>query len=442
MSPASSITVRYPGFPLGEKPEGPIAVSQWATPLVWQFFKDFTLGELIINLPDGSQRRLGHGQTTEQSQRWPQLKAQMVINHPRFFKAIVKAGDIGLAESYVQGDWDSPNVAAVLRWFIINTVNRYPNGDMRSVWQVNLAQWINRWAHRLRPNSLEGSQLNIRAHYDLSNPFFQLFLDPTMAYSSGKFTAMDEDLETAQNNKFESLCQKLRLRPSDHLLEIGTGWGGLAVYAAKQYGCQITTVTISKAQYDGAMARIQQAGVEHLVTLKLCDYRQLTGQFDKIVSVEMIEAVGDAYYEVFFAQCQRLLKPHGLLCLQMITCPDDRYNLLKQHVDFIQKYIFPGSLLPSLDRIQQALRQCTALTMFELEDMGNSYARTLTLWDNNFLNQLKAVKQMGFDDAFIRKWHYYLQYCEAAFATRNITVVQALYSRANNPTLVETLQWV
>jgi cyclopropane-fatty-acyl-phospholipid synthase len=420
---------------------GQSQASHWAMPLVWKFFKRFTLGQLTMLLPDGTQRQLGGSVGQAELALWPSLKAHMHIVDARFFSMILKSGDIGLAEAFIAGYWHSDNVVAVIRWFILNTLHAYPKGNMNGAWQVNLARWVNRFQHRLRPNTVTGSLANIQAHYDLSNPFFQLFLDPSMAYSSGKFLALNDDLETAQQQKFESLCQKLRLRPTDHLLEIGSGWGGLAVYAAAQFGCRVTTVTVSKAQYDGALDRVKQAGLTHLVQVQLCDYRQLTGQYDKLVSVEMIEAVGDAYYETFFAQCQALLKPHGLMVLQMITCPDDRYELVKGHVDFIQKYIFPGSLLPSLHRVQLALRRTGDWFLHELEDLGNSYARTLALWNQNLQAQQQQVLNMGFDEAFVRKWHYYLQYCEAAFATRNITVVQVVYTRPNNPLLVEALAW-
>jgi cyclopropane-fatty-acyl-phospholipid synthase len=431
---ASYLKRLYPDFPLGQPGK---TTSSWGMPLVWQFFKRFTLGDMLMVLPDGSKRRLGGQLMTELALSWPNLKAEMTVHDTRFFDAVIKSGDIGLAEAYMLGYWDSDHVASVLRWFIINSIYAYPKGDMRGVWHVNLVRWVNRLEHRLKPNTKQGSQKNIVTHYDLSNPFFQLFLDPSMAYSSGLFLDEQDDLDAAQTNKFEALCQKLRLRPSDHLLEIGSGWGGFAVYAAKHYDCQVTTVTISNAQYQGALQRIRAAGLDHKIEVKLCDYRELTGQFDKIVSVEMIEAVGDAFYETFFAQCHHLLKPHGLLVLQMITCPDDRYTLIKTHIDFIQKHIFPGSLLPSLDRIQQAVRASTDLFLHELKDLGNSYSRTLAIWDKNFLQQLPATRQLGFDDTFIRKWHYYLEYCQAAFATRNITVVQAIYTRANNPILVE-----
>jgi cyclopropane-fatty-acyl-phospholipid synthase len=436
---ASALKRLYPSYPVGEP--APKKAETWSMPLVWQFFKRFTLGDLLMVLPDGSKRRLGGQMFNPDVMSWPSLRAEMVVHDGRFFDCVVKSGDIGLAEAYMQGYWDSDNVAAVLCWFIVNTVHAYPKGDMGAVWQVNLARWVNRLQHRFRPNTVAGSQKNIESHYDLSNPFFQLFLDPTMAYSSGLFQDELDDLESAQHNKFEALCQKLRLRPHDHLLEIGSGWGGFAVYAASHYGCRVTTVTVSQAQYEGACQRIHQAEMDHKVDVKICDYRDLTGQYDKIVSVEMIEAVGDAYYDTFFAQCQQLLKPNGLLVLQMITCPDDRYQLVKSHVDFIQKHIFPGSLLPSLDRIHQSVRSTTDLFMHQLDDLGNSYARTLAIWDRNFLQQLASIELLGFDATFIRKWHYYLQYCEAAFATRNITVVQAVYTRANNPTLLEAFSW-
>jgi cyclopropane-fatty-acyl-phospholipid synthase len=297
----------------------------------------------------------------------------------------------------------------------------------------------NRILHLLRPNSLQTSRRNISEHYDLGNDFYKLFLDPTMTYSSALFNSPEQTLEAAQIAKYAALCRKLKLKRTDHLLEIGSGWGGFSCHAAKNYGCRITTVTISEEQFKYAQARFKTEGVADRVEIKLMDYRQITGQFDKIASIEMLEAVGHAYHEIYFAKCNELLKPDGLLGLQVITCPDARYESLRKNVDWIQKHIFPGSLLLSVGRVNQALNRTGDLFLHDSLDLGNSYAKTLRLWRDRFNEQLLAVRLLGFDEKFIRKWNYYFSYCEAAFAMRNISVVQAVYTRPNNPTLKNQL---
>jgi cyclopropane-fatty-acyl-phospholipid synthase len=233
------------------------------------------------------------------------------------------------------------------------------------------------------------------------------------------------------------MCRKLRLQEADHLLEIGSGWGTLAIHAARKYGCRVTTITISEQQFAYVKQRIAESGLSSKIEVRMCDYRDMEGIFDKIVSIEMIEAVGDRYMETFFSAINRLLKPNGLVGLQMITCPDSRYEILRDNVDFIQKYIFPGSLLPSIGRINVALNRTGSLHFFEIEDIGLSYAKTLDIWHDNFNNRLIEVKALGFDDRFIRKWNYYFKYCSAAFAMRNITAVQAIFTRPNNLTIAE-----
>jgi cyclopropane-fatty-acyl-phospholipid synthase len=299
---------------------------------------------------------------------------------------------------------------------------------------MNLAHKV---AHVLRPNSLRTSRRNIAEHYDLSNEFFALWLDPTMTYSAGYWDSPEMTLEQAQMRKYDVLCRKLRLQPSDHVLEIGSGWGGFSMHAAKNFGCRVTTVTISQAQFDEASRRIASAGLAGRIDLRLQDYRQLTGQFDKIASIEMLEAVGDKYLDGYFSQCHRLLKRKGLLGLQYITCPDAQYAVLRRGVDFIQRHIFPGSLLNSIGRVNQALNKTGDLFLHDLDDMGPYYARTLHVWRENFHRALDEVRAQRFDETFIRKWDYYLAYCEAAFASRHISVVQAIYTRADN----ETLDW-
>jgi cyclopropane-fatty-acyl-phospholipid synthase len=256
-----------------------------------------------------------------------------------------------------------------------------------------------------------------------------------MTYSSALFIDPAQTLEQAQIAKYDRLCRHLRLRSEDHVLEIGSGWGGFSLHAAKNYGCKITTVTISQEQYNYARQLFQKENLAGQVEIKFQDYRKLTGQFDKIVSIEMLEAVGDEYLETYFAKCHEVLKPGGLLALQMITCPDSRHESLRKNVDWIQKHIFPGSLLLSIHRVNEALRRTGDLFLHDLKDLGLSYAETLKRWRIAFNRNEDAVRTLKFDTCFIRKWNYYLSYCEAAFAMRNISVVQAVYTRPNNSTL-------
>jgi cyclopropane-fatty-acyl-phospholipid synthase len=300
---------------------------------------------------------------------------------------------------------------------------------------LNLLKFYNRALHLLRPNSVGTARRNISEHYDLGNDFYRLWLDPTMTYSSAYFTAPAQTLEAAQIAKYDALCRKLRLIPGDHVLEIGSGWGGFACHAVRHYGCRVTTVTISVEQFNYARERFLREGLADRVDIRLEDYRRLTGKFDKIVSVEMMEALGDRYLETYCAKLHALLKPDGLIGLQYITVPDSRHAELKSDVDWIQKHIFPGSLLLSIGRVNHALNRTGDLFLHHLEDLGLSYARTLRAWFDAFNARLADVRALGFDERFIRKWNYYLQYCEAAFAMRNISVVQAIYTRPNNPRL-------
>ncbi len=395
---------------------------------VLQALGQMTLGCLQLELPDGTKKTIG--------QPGAAVAANVRVLNWNFFKHCVLFGDIGFGEAYVDGDWDTDDIARVISWFILNVENAPAmSGSRGKKFVINLLGGWNRLRHWLRPNSLATSRRNISEHYDLGNDFYKLFLDPTMTYSSALFESPDETLEQAQTAKYDRLCRQLKLKPGEHVLEIGSGWGGFSRHAAKNYGVQITTVTISEEQFKFAGDLFQSEGVADRVKIKLMDYRRLTGQFDKIVSIEMLEAVGDAYLETYFAKCHEVLKPGGLLALQMITCPDSRYDSLRKNVDWIQKHIFPGSLLLSVHRVNQALRRTGDLYLHDLKDLGLSYAETLRRWRVAFNQHESAVRALKFDSRFIRKWNYYLSYCEAAFARRNITVVQAIYSRPNNPTL-------
>ncbi len=386
-------------------------------------------GRLEVTMPDG--QVLSLGDSPEEG------SAALTVTNPDFFTKCVLYGDVGFGEAYVDGDWETDDIADVIRWLILN-VQDAPgmSGSSAGAGLINLLSAANRLTHLLRPNSRRISRRNIREHYDLGNELYELFLDKSMTYSSGLFQG-DETLEEAQEAKYRRLCEQLRLKSGDHVLEIGCGWGGFCCYAARHYGCRVTAVTISQAQLDYARARIEREGVADRVRIKLCDYRDLTGTFDKIVSIEMLEAVGEAYVDGYFAKCAKLLKPNGLLALQMITCPDGRYQSFRKGVDWIQKHIFPGSLLMSVGRVNQAVNRTGQLFLHDLKDMGTSYTRTLRLWRERFNARLDEARGLGFDEAFIRKWNYYLSYCEAAFDMRNISVTQVVFTRPNNLTLSE-----
>lgn len=394
--------------------------------LVLKTLAPLARGKLVLELPGGEERAFGG--------LYPGIGARIVVRDEAFFRKCVVSGPIGLGEAYVDGDWETPDLARVIAFFILNadsTAGMRTEGGRPGV-GIGLLNAYNRLLHKRRPNSLKTSRRNISEHYDLSNEFFKLWLDPTMTYSSAYFDPADLSLEAAQTKKYDQLCQKLQIAADDEVLEIGTGWGGFSLHAAGTYGCRVTTVTISEEQFAEATARIAAAGLADRVTVRLEDYRNIKGQFDKIVSIEMIEAVGDAYLNTFVATCGRLLRPNGLLGLQMITCPDRQFRILRDGVDFIQKHIFPGSLLVSQARMTEAFNQTGWLNLFDWEDMGLFYAKTLRTWAERFEDQREAVRALGFDERFLRKWGYYLRYCEAAFGTRHISVVQAIYTRPNN----------
>lgn len=415
--------------------EGKIATSPQAQSpgfyerMVVNTLSKFKLGGLLLTLPDGRELRFG-------DPRSPTNNAVIRVRNPEFFRQIALYGNVGFGEAYVEGDWETDDIAAVISWFIQNIVAlQGSRASSTRLAGTNLLKAYNRVLHLLRPNSVKTSRRNISEHYDLGNDFYSLWLDETMTYSSGRFTGGAKTLEEAQHAKYEALCQKLQLKATDHVLEIGCGWAGFCTYAPRQYGCRVTCLTISEEQRKYATERVKREGLDHLVEIRLQDYRHVTGQFDKIASIEMLEAVGDNYVDAYFAKCHEVLKPDGLLAFQVITVPDCRYANLKRGVDWIQKHIFPGSLLLSLGRINEAINKTGDMFLHGIEDLGASYVKTLGLWHERFNAKVDDVKSLGFDERFIRKWNFYLQYCQAAFATRNISVVQAVYTRPNNPSL-------
>lgn len=387
-----------------------------------------TAGCLHLELPGGATQVIG---TPDDGP-----PATLRVLDPDFFRKVTLFGDVGFGESYVDGDWETDDIRRVISWAILNIENTSTlTGSKVRVGLLNVLKVFNRAGYLLRPNTIRAARQNIAEHYDLGNEFYSLWLDPTMTYSGAHFTALDQSLESAQFAKYDSLCQKLRLVPSDHVLEIGTGWGGFASHAVRNYGCRVTTLTISQAQFDFARARFAREGIAGRIDLQFQDYREITGQFDKIASIEMMEAIGDRYLETYCAKLHAALKPNGLVGVQYITVPDCRHEQLKRGIDWVQKHIFPGSLLLSVSRVCAAMNRSSDLFLHHLEDLGLSYARTLRHWCGNFNARLGEVRALGFDDRFIRKWNYYLEYCEAAFAMRNISVVQAIYTRPNNALL-------
>ena len=372
-------------------------------------------GEITLNDQAGTTR---HGQPAE-------LHASIQVHEPSFFREAIAGGTLSVAESYLRGDWDCDDLTTLFRIFIRNldATDRLDQGIAR------LAGMGQRLYHWWRANSRSGSRRNIGAHYDLGNDFFRLWLDDTLAYSSGIFLSPEATLHEASLEKFDRVCLKLDLRPADHLLEIGSGWGGLAIHAAQNYGCRVTTTTISKEQFDVADERIQAASLAGQVSLLQQDYRDLTGQFDKLVSIEMVEAVGHKYLDQFFRQCGKLLRPDGSLVLQAIVMPERGYAKYLRNVDFIQRYIFPGGCLPSLDAILQSVGRATDMRFVHAEDFAPHYAETLRRWRRTFQQRLDDVRQLGYSEEFIRLWHYYLCYCEATFEERHVGVVQIQFDK-------------
>jgi cyclopropane-fatty-acyl-phospholipid synthase len=353
------------------------------------------------------------------------LAATLTVANPRFYGLAAFSGTVGVGEAYVQGDWRCDNLTALVRIVLCNrsVLESVDSGLARA------AQPLLRIFHWLQNNTRRGSARNISAHYDLGNDFYALMLDETMAYSCGIFARPEATLAEASRAKFEAACRKLELQPDDHLLEIGSGWGGLAIHAAQQYGCRVTTTTISREQHRFVVERIRQLGLDLRIEVLLQDYRDLKGQYDKLVSIEMIEAVGANFLDTYLRKCAALLKDQGAMLLQSITLQDQFYERALRTVDFIQRFVFPGSFIPSLNAIGSSLRRVTDLKVFHLEDIGPHYGRTLALWRDNFHARLADVRRLGFQERFIRLWEFYLSYCEAGFEERRLGDVQMLLTK-------------
>ena len=393
---------------LGVKPR-PGLLDGLAKRIVLGQLRGLKNGTLFIR--DGQQQQVfGYDQPGQP------LTATVTVNDPRFYADVAFGGSIGAGESWMHGCWDCDDLVSLVRLMVRNR-------DLLDGMEGGLA-WLSRplqkffhWANR---NTRQGAERNIAAHYDLGNDFFRLWLDASMMYSCAIFETEDATLGEAQQTRLERVCRRLELRPEDHLVEIGTGWGSLAIYAASHYGCRVTTTTISRQQYELARQRVRAAGLQDRVTLLLEDYRDLAGQYDKLVSLEMIEAIGCEQYDTYFAKCAQLLRPGGRMLIQAITIEDERFEQYRKNVDFIQRYIFPGSCLPSQKVMRETIARVSDMTITSLEDIGLHYATTLNHWRRNFLQQLDEVRALGYPEEFIRMWEFYLCYCEGGFLERSI----------------------
>ncbi len=383
--------------------------------------KSLEIGSLVL-IDAGETHRFGSENTVP--------AATIEVLHPQFWADAAFGGTVGAGESFIHGTWRCNDLTALVR---IMVLNRDLMNGMERGWALVTAP-TRRALHWLNRNSKEGSQRNIAAHYDLGNDFFALFLDPTLAYSCGIFDLSESTLHEASLAKFREICTKLDLKPTDHLVEIGTGWGGLAIYAAESYGCRVTTTTISREQYTHSVQRVCEAGLADRIDVRMEDYRDLkippgTSGFDKLVSVEMIEAVGAQYLDTYFATCSRLLKPEGAMLLQAITIQDQFYDEALKNVDFIQRFIFPGSFIPSVTAITGSVTRATDMKVSHLRDIGPHYATTLRRWREAFFARLPEIRALGLPDTFIRMWDFYFCYCEGGFAERQLGNVHMLLTK-------------
>lgn len=385
------------------------------------FWRRSLLGKLV-GLREGSLTVIEGDQGQTFGQAGDPLRATIRVLDASAWKQMALGGSVGCAEAWMDGLWDCDDPVALVRIFVRNR-------DILDGMEGGLAQLagtVLRWWHARRRNTRDGSRRNIAAHYDLGNEFFELFLDPSLMYSSAIYVRPEDSLEQAQQRKLDRICRKLELQAGQRVVEIGTGWGGFAIHAARHYGVQVTTTTISRRQHELAKERVAAAGLSDRITLLLEDYRDLRGQFDRLVSIEMIEAIGHQYLGTYFRQVGNLLKPDGAALIQAITIEDHRYLRALKEIDFIKRHIFPGSFIPSVSAMLTAAARSSDLKLGHLEDIGPSYALTLRAWRERFLEQLAQVRAQGYSEAFIRMWHWYLAYCEGGFLERSIGDVQML----------------
>jgi cyclopropane-fatty-acyl-phospholipid synthase len=415
----SSRTTAAPASPLRSGASAPArgsSLDRIARATLFRSLKRMHRGALEIRCPDGLQRLFEGGE--------PGPRVRIDVHDPRFFSRMLLDGETGAGEAYIRGEWSTDSLVEAVRLGILNR-GRLKRGSPL-FWIGAVRAWI---GHQMRRNTRSRARQNIEAHYDLGNEFFELFLDPSMTYSCAFFLDSGQDLEDAQLTKYRRVARKARLQAGQHLLEIGCGWGGFAEVAAREFGCRVTGITISESQAAYARERMQRAGLEDRVSIELRDYRSLDGLFDRIVSIEMLEAVGHRYLPRFFEACDRVLAPGGRAVVQVITIPDERYGRYRLRPDFIQKFIFPGAHLPSLGAMRRAMRERTRLDVSELEDIAEHYGPTLARWRERLLELRSQVHALGFDDGFVRRWEYYFAYCEAAFRTRYIADLQLVLSR-------------
>jgi cyclopropane-fatty-acyl-phospholipid synthase len=408
-------------------PQG-ISESETARPGMLAALARRALFQKLGQLQDGELRLVDGSEVMRFGRRSARcgLSVTLTVQDPKFYALAAFGGTVGAGESYIYGHWRCDNLTSLIR---IMVVNRTVMEGMERGLAARSAATARRLLHWANRNSKSGSARNIAAHYDLGNDLYRLMLDDTMAYSCGIFLHEEATLEEASIAKFDAVCRKLALTSADHLVEIGTGWGGLAIHAAQNYGCRVTTTTISREQHDFAQEKIAQRGLSDRITLLLEDYRDLKGQFDKLVSIEMIEAVGAKYLDTYFRKCSSLLKPTGAMLLQAITIQDQYYERALRSVDYIQKFVFPGSFIPSVTAIADSLRRATDLKVFNLEDIGPHYAPTLRLWRERFFANLAQVRKLGYPEHFNRLWEFYLCYCEGGFAERQLGDVQMLLTK-------------
>ncbi len=386
--------------------------------LVLQRLEQLEKGRLLLT---DEHETLAFGESAEDAG----VTLHMTIHDRRCYGEIAFGGSLGAGESYMQGHWSCDDLTGLIQLLLRNrhVLEGMEGGLARLTAPLQKAfHWVNR-------NTRTGSQRNIAAHYDLGNDFFRLWLDPTMMYSAAVFEHKDATLHQASVAKLDRICTKLDLRPSDHVVEIGTGWGGFALHAAANYGCEVTTTTISREQFELASERVAAAGLSNRIHLLLEDYRDLSGSFDKLVSIEMIEAVGHHYLDTYFDKCSSLLKDDGAMLLQAITIQDQRYERALKTIDFIKRYIFPGSFIPSVAAISDSLMRSTDMKVFHLEDIGPHYATTLRHWRERFSAHIDQISAQGYPEEFIRMWEYYLCYCEGGFLERAIGNVQVLLTK-------------
>ncbi|MCC5947182.1 MAG: class I SAM-dependent methyltransferase [Nitriliruptoraceae bacterium] len=403
-------------------PRPPSAAERRALHTVASMLAQLQVGHLVVTLPDGRQRVFGNTDS--------ELRSEIDVLDWRFLTRLLHGASVGVGESYMLGEWTSTDLVSLIRIMIANR---------RALRRITPAAIVNiagdKLIHGVRANRLGQSKRNIEAHYDLSNALYSLFLDDTMTYSAAYFEHPSMTLEEAQEAKYARLAAKARITPGDHVLEIGCGWGGFASHVARTIGAHVTGITLSEEQAAYARERMVREGIDHLVDIRIVDYREVKGRFDRIVSIEMLEAVGHRYLGTYFETIDRLLAPDGLAAIQVITIPEQRYDNYRRRPDFIQRYIFPGGHLPSLEAMAGSMGSNGDLFVEEVDNIGMHYAETLRRWRERFLGNVEEVRALGFDERFIRMWEFYLAYCEGAFVARYINDLQLVLTRSMNGTL-------